>query len=81
MEEKFNAFCWDEDIAAVDNDTLAIPRHRIQYFMYKQVKVWHRNQRLDLFFDSTVNSIYRFIEKFESSAAGPKDIVDGEELR
>jgi len=31
IEESFTTFCW-EDLASVDNDVLAIPQHRIQYF-------------------------------------------------
>jgi hypothetical protein len=32
VEEPFSSFCWGEDLASLDWDTLAIPQHRIQYF-------------------------------------------------
>ena len=52
IEKPFALFSW-EDIASVDNDVLAIPQHRIQYFKYKGVKVWDKNSRLDNVFGST----------------------------
>lgn len=79
VEEKFNAFCWDQPLSAVDNDTLAIPQHRIQYFKYKQVKVWDKNERLDLFFGSTgaQTDIYSLIDKFQTAVdkAGDQDVL------
>ncbi|XP_055332749.1 uncharacterized protein LOC129584562 [Paramacrobiotus metropolitanus] len=79
VEEKFNAFCWDQPINAVDNDTLAIPQHRIQYFKYKQVKVWDKNERLDLIFGSSGHkgSIYDMIAEFETAVnnAGNEDTI------
>ncbi|WAR26146.1 LENG9-like protein [Mya arenaria] len=51
-EKYFNAFSW-EDIASVDYTVLAIPKHRIQYFKYKDTIVWDKRCRLDNVFGST----------------------------
>lgn len=51
VEKQFDAFSW-EDLASVDYDTLAIPKHRIQYFKYKEVIVWDKTKRLDNVFGS-----------------------------
>ncbi|CAG0884608.1 unnamed protein product [Darwinula stevensoni] len=53
VEKPFGAFNWHDDLAAVDNDTLAIPQHRIRYFKYRTRKVWDKEQRLDLVFNSS----------------------------
>ena len=52
QEKPFTAFSW-EDIASVDYNVLAIPKHRIQYFKYKNVIIWDKNERLDKVFGST----------------------------
>ena len=52
QEKKFTDFSW-EDIASVDYNVLAIPKHRIQYFKYKDVKVWDKQERMDKVFGST----------------------------
>ena len=69
MEDKFNAFCWDQPLAAVDNDTLAIPQHRIQYFKYGEVKVWDKSERLDRIFGSTGGDVefYDLIEEIDKA--------------
>ncbi|ESO82308.1 hypothetical protein LOTGIDRAFT_237039 [Lottia gigantea] len=51
QEKYFTAFSW-EDIATVDYNVLAIPQHRIQYFKYKDLKVWDKNEKLDNVFGS-----------------------------
>nr|XP_054762699.1 uncharacterized protein LOC129269251 [Lytechinus pictus] len=51
VEQPFLAFYWG-DIAEVDHLTLAIPRHRIQYFKYKDEVVWDKRIRLDNVFGS-----------------------------
>ena len=51
QEKKFTDFSW-EDIASVDYNVLAIPKHRIQYFKYKDVKVWDKQERMDKVFGS-----------------------------
>ena len=56
IEMNFSAFSW-EDLASVDNTVLAIPQHRIQYFMYHAIKVWDKNERLDDVFGSTGSAV------------------------
>ena len=56
QEKTFSSFSW-EDIASVDYETLAIPRHRIQYFKYADVEVWNKNKRLDDVFGSTGSGV------------------------
>ncbi|XP_071953283.1 uncharacterized protein [Antedon mediterranea] len=52
LEQPFDDFSW-VDIATVDLNTLAIPRHRIQYFKYHDEIVWDKRVRLDNVFGST----------------------------
>jgi len=56
IEENFTTFTW-EDLASVDYEVLAIPQHRIQYFKYKNEKVWNKSERLDIVFGSTGSNI------------------------
>lgn len=51
IEKNFAEFCWD-DISTVGLDSLAIPKHRIQYFKYRDNIVWDRRVQLDNFFGS-----------------------------
>ena len=67
MERSFSAFSW-EDLASVDYDVLAVPKHRIQYFKYKDVKVWDKPRRLDNVFGSakgtkTIDVVIRELEE------------------
>ena len=64
VEKSFNSFSW-EDIASVDYSTLAVPKHRIQYFKYRDTVVWDKRNRLDKVFGSTGNAkeIYDIIKK------------------
>lgn len=52
VEKPFHFFSWD-DLASVDYDVLAVPKHRIVYFKYRDQKIWDKNERLDLIFGST----------------------------
>ena len=52
VEERFTGFSNWGDLASADFDALAIPQHRIQYFKYKDTKVWDKNERTDLIFGS-----------------------------
>lgn len=52
VEQNFSTFCW-EDLASVDYTVLAIPKHRIQYFKYKDLIVWDKTKRMDNVFGST----------------------------
>ena len=56
VEKPFTAFSW-EDLASVDYNTLAIPKHRIQYFKYRGVLVWDKINRIDHVFGSTGNLV------------------------
>ncbi|XP_074646563.1 uncharacterized protein LOC141902640 [Tubulanus polymorphus] len=70
VEKPFSAFSW-EDIASVDYTVLAIPKHRIEYFKYKNLKVWDKNSRMDNVFGSTGSgkTIAGVIEKYEQQLA------------
>ncbi|EDO48331.1 predicted protein, partial [Nematostella vectensis] len=52
MERPFTEFSW-EDLASVDYNVLAIPKHRIQYFKYRGNIVWDKRERIDDVFGST----------------------------
>ena len=51
IEKPFTDFSW-EDIASVGQNILAVPKHRIQYFKYKDKIVWDKRCQLDDFFGS-----------------------------
>lgn len=67
VERSFSTFTW-EDLASVDYDALAIPKHRIHYFKYKDIKVWDKDSRMDNVFGSTGSglTITDVIDKYES---------------
>lgn len=48
----FSVFDWG-DIVEADIGALAIPKHRINYFKYKNEIIWDKNVRLDNIFAST----------------------------
>ena len=64
IEKNFAEFCWD-DLSTVGMETLAIPKHRIQYFKYKADIVWDRRVQLDKFFGSRGEgvTIHDFVRK------------------
>ena len=69
VEKYFSAFSW-EDLASVDYDVLAVPKHRIQYFSYKGVKVWDKPRRIDNVFGSasgtkTIDVVMKEIQEAE----------------
>ncbi|KAI6661203.1 hypothetical protein LOD99_10131 [Oopsacas minuta] len=68
IERPFSEFSW-EDIATVDLDVLAIPKHRIQYFKYKNVVVWDKNLQLDKVYGSrgTNITIQEVIQEYEAN--------------
>ena len=80
QERPFTAFTW-EDLASVDQFALAIPQHRIQYFKYKNVKVWDKNERLDNVFGSTGSgcTITKAIARYEATLRHHNDGAIGEE--
>ena len=51
IEKPFMAFSW-EDIASVGQNVLAVPKHRIQYFKYKDEIIWDKRTQLDNVFGS-----------------------------
>ncbi|KAL8593697.1 hypothetical protein ACOMHN_057524 [Nucella lapillus] len=66
LEKYFSAFSW-EDLASVDYDVLAVPKHRIQYFKYRQQKVWDKPSRMDNVFGSTGSgtTVYDVINNYQ----------------
>ncbi|OWF55848.1 uncharacterized protein LOC110454544 [Mizuhopecten yessoensis] len=64
QEKYFTSFSW-EDIATVDYTVLAIPKHRIQYFKYRDIIIWDKNARLDNVFGSLGSklTVYDVIEQ------------------
>lgn len=76
-EKYFNAFSW-EDIASVDYTVLAIPKHRIQYFKYKNEIVWDKRCRLDNVFGSTgsKNTITDIIARVDGVPVRIEDHID-----
>ena len=71
IEKPFSSFSW-EDIASVDYSVLAIPKHRIQYFKYRDVIIWDKRTRLDKVFGSTGDGkqIYEIIKEYSVSEDG-----------
>lgn len=53
VEDPFTKFSNWGDLASADYEALAIPQHRIEYFKYKDTKVWDKKARLDLVFGSS----------------------------
>ncbi len=51
IEKPFMAFSW-EDLASVGHNVLAVPKHRIQYFKYRDEIVWDKRSGLDNVFGS-----------------------------
>lgn len=71
QEKYFSAFSW-EDIASVDYDVLAVPKHRIQYFKYRQQKIWDKPTRMDNVFGSTGSgmTVYDVINNYQETSQG-----------
>lgn len=78
VEQPFTNFCW-ENFASLDYTVTAIPRHRIQYFKYRGMKVWDKNDRFDIMFNSTGNkgSLIDEIEKYDKEH--PADDESGDD--
>lgn len=75
IERPFSEFSW-EDLATADMDVLAIPKHRIQYFKYKNIVVWDKNLELDKVYGSrgTNVTIQEVIEEYEANNPKSKDV-------
>ena len=67
IEKPFGAFSW-EDIASVDYSTLAIPKHRIHYFKYRDLIVWDKTAQIDDVFGSrgSGKTIAEVMEEYDS---------------
>jgi len=76
VEKNITAFSW-EDLASVDWNTLAIPKHRIQYFKYKTVKFWDKSLRLDNMFGSAGSgvTITDVIESYEAEQRQEEKVI------
>lgn len=58
LERPFDDFTWDTNPYDCDYASeLALPRHRIQYFVYRGHRVWDRHTRTDRVFGSTGQSL------------------------
>lgn len=58
LERPFSEFNWDTDPCDCDyTSELALPRHRIQYFVFRGQRVWDRSSRTDRVFGSTGQSL------------------------
>ena len=81
VEQLFTSFYW-EDISGVDHHTLAIPRHRIQYFKYKDEVVWDKTQRLDNVFGSLGSgvTIVDVVERYGKENASEREGYDEKDL-
>ncbi len=77
IEKPFNAFSW-EDLSTVGANVLAIPKHRIQYFKYKQEVVWDKTARLDNVFGSCGGKLIQ--EVVESNDKNLSNGGSGEEV-
>eukprot|EP00094_Tigriopus_californicus_P013733 TCALIF_13289-PA protein Name:"Similar to Leng9 Leukocyte receptor cluster member 9 (Mus musculus)" AED:0.00 eAED:0.00 QI:80/1/1/1/0.5/0.33/3/63/366 len=67
VEEPFSRFSNWCDLPNAEQDALAIPQHRIQYFKYRDTKVWDRKSRVDHVFGSTGNTmgIMEFMDQID----------------
>ena len=71
MEKPFSAFSW-EDISSVGASVLAVPKHRIQYFKYRDEIVWDKRCQMDDFFGSrggrVIQDVVEKVRKEEPAA-------------
>ncbi|EGD77092.1 hypothetical protein PTSG_07430 [Salpingoeca rosetta] len=51
-ERAFDEFNWVDDLGALSHKAVAIPRHRIVYFKYRDTIIWDRPNRVDRVFGS-----------------------------
>lgn len=68
IEKPFTAFSW-EDLCTVGPSVLAVPRHRIQYFKYRQQIVWDKAAQLDNVFGSRGGKLIQDV--IQEAAGGP----------
>ena len=72
IEKPFSLFSW-EDLATVGINVLAVPKHRIQYFKFRNEIVWDKRSQMDNFFGSRGGKIIQDIVAEQS--ANQKDEV------
>ena len=51
IEKPFSSFSWEE-LSTIGQNVLAVPKHRIQYFKYREEVVWDKRIQLDNVFGS-----------------------------
>ena len=78
MEKPFSAFSW-EHISTVGASVLAIPKHRIQYFKFKDEIVWDKPSQMDNFFGSRGGQVIQDIVAKHLSAKPPIENQDSGE--
>lgn len=77
VEEPFAKFSHWGDLASADYEALAIPQHRIQYFKYKDTKVWDKVERLDRVFGSVGDvdrDIVAFMQSVDERSVGVSEV-------
>ena len=80
IEKPFSSFSW-EDLATVGNNVLAVPKHRIQYFKYREEIVWDKRSQMDNFFGSRGGRLIQNIvceQEAKKEEENPKSKVTSE---
>ena len=86
VEKPFSSFSW-EDLATVGNNVLAVPKHRIQYFKYREEIVWDKRTQTDDFFGSRGGRLIqdiieegrsekREVEKVDEDQSGETELIE-----
>ena len=79
QEKPFDEFSW-EDIASVGPNVLAIPKHRIQYFKFRDQIIWDKRSQTDDFFGSRGGkSIQEIIAGSHTNRAVPTETEEAVE--
>ena len=78
IEKPFMAFSW-EDLATVGHNVLAIPKHRIQYFKYRDEIVWDKRSGLDNVFGSKGGKVITDIVSPPKKSDASADSGDSQE--
>ena len=79
QEKPFDDFSW-EDIASVGPNVLAIPKHRIQYFKFRDQIIWDKRSQTDNFFGSRGGkSIQEIIAESRTNPAVPTETEEAVE--
>ena len=79
LEKPFKEFSW-EDISTVGANVLAVPKHRIQYFKYKDLIVWDKRNQTDNFFGSRGGqTIQEIVIKNQQATPSPQASSDDRE--